>query len=284
MSFTTLISTADLAAKLMSPNWVIVDCRFNLADTAQGRRSYEEAHIPGAVYAHLDNDLSGPVLPGRTSRHPLPEAEIFAHTLSNWGIANDSQVIVYDAGGGATAARLWWMLRWVGHEAVALLDGGWARWQAEGRPAVSGLESNPPRIFKPHVRPELVLTVEEVEQIRTDPAYRLLDARSADRFRGQNETLDPVAGHIPGAVSFPFADNLEAGQTFLGVEALKARLAAVLGDTPAERTVFYCGSGVTAAHNVLAMLHAGLGEAKMYPGSWSEWITDPSRPVATSES
>ncbi len=281
MSFTTLISTADLAANLTAPHWVIVDCRFSLADPEQGRRGYEEAHLPGAVYAHLDHDLSGPIIPGQTSRHPLPDAAVFTQTVSNWGIGHDSQVVVYDAGNGSIAARLWWMLRWLGHAAVAVLDGGWARWQAEARPVRRGLESKPPQHFAARLRPELLLTTAEVEQIRLDPAYRLLDARSADRFRGENETLDPVAGHIPGALSCPFAENLDAAQGFLDAEALKARLAAVLGDTPAERTVFYCGSGVTAAHNVLAMLHAGLGEAKLYPGSWSEWITDPSRPVAT---
>ena len=281
MSYTTLISTQDLVAHLDGPNWVVVDCRFALTDTALGRREYQQSHIAGAIYAHLDEDLSGPIIPGKTSRHPLPEIEKFAQTLSNWGIDNNTQVVAYDAMGGAFAARLWWMLRWLGHESAAVLDGGWPRWEKEGHPVRSGVESRELRAFTPHPRPELLVEADDVLKLRTDPNHHLFDSRSADRYRGENETLDPVAGHIPGAVCLPYAGNLGADGAFLSPEVLKARFEEQLGDIPCERAVFYCGSGVTAAHNVLAMVHAGLGEAKLYAGSWSEWITDPERPMAT---
>jgi len=281
MQYTTLISTQDLAAHLDDPDWAVVDCRFILTDTEKGRRDYQQSHIVGAVYAHLDDDLSGPIIPGKTSRHPLPEIGTFVKTLSGWGIDNQTQVVAYDTMGGAIAARLWWMLRWLGHEAVAVLDGGWRRWEQEGLSVRSGDESREPRTFTPHPRPELLVEADDVLKLRTDPNYHVFDSRSADRYRGENETLDPVAGHIPGAVCLPFADNLGPDKSFLPLEVLKARFEEQLGDIPCERAVFYCGSGVTAAHNILAMAHAGLGEARMYAGSWSEWITDSERPVAT---
>ena len=281
MPYTTLISTQELAARLDEPDWAVIDCRFALVDTEQGRQEYQQSHIAGAVYAHLDNDLSGPIIPGKTSRHPLPEIETFTQTVSNWGIDNTTQVVAYDAMGGAFAARLWWMLRWLGHKSVAVLDGGWPRWQQEDQPVRSGVESRQPRSFIPQPRPELLVEADAVMEIRSDPDHHLFDSRSADRYRGENETLDPVAGHIPGAVCLPFAENLGVDGAFLSPEVLKARFEEQLGDVPCERAVFYCGSGVTAAHNVLAMVHAGLGEARMYAGSWSEWITDPERPVAT---
>jgi len=280
MPYTTLISTEDLAANLTNPNWAIADCRFSLADTEQGHLQYRESHIASAVYAHLDNDLSGPIISGKTSRHPLPEIDVFAQTLSGWGIADNTQVVVYDDLGGAIAARLWWMLRWLGHNAVAVLDGGWPAWQSEDRPVNSGIELRESRKFVPNPRTELLLTANDIKQIRTNSTYRLIDARSADRYRGENETLDPVGGHIPGAVSLPFADNLGGDKKFLPVDQLNTRFRTAIGDTSPEKTVFYCGSGVTAAHNILAMLHAGLGESSLYAGSWSDWITDPNRPVA----
>jgi thiosulfate/3-mercaptopyruvate sulfurtransferase len=281
MSYTTLISPAELSQHLAEPDWVVVDCRFALADTEYGRRAYQEAHIPGAIYAHLDEDLSGLMIRGQTSRHPLPTGDTFARTLSNWGIDGDVQVVAYDDAGGAIAARLWWMLRWLGHPAVAVLDGGWPRWQSEDRPVRKGPETQSARHFIPQVQPHLLAEADEVFKISTDPTYHLFDSRSADRYRGENETLDPVAGHIPGAVSAPFAGNLDAGGRFLSVEDLKTRFQILLADIPAEQTIFYCGSGVTAAHNLLALAHAGFGDGRLYAGSWSEWITDPDRPVET---
>ena len=279
MSYTTLISVEELAETLFEPDWVVVDCRFVLTNIEQGRRDYLASHIAGAVYAHLDEDLSGLIIPGQTGRHPLPEVDALAQTLGKWGINNEMQVVAYDGGGGGIAARLWWLLRWLGHNAVAVLDGGWANWQQRGYPVRSGIETNAPKTFTPRLRPELTLDAEAVEKIRTDPTYRLVDARAADRYRGENETIDPVAGHIPGAISLPYAANVDSDQRFLPIDQLKERFKESLQDIPAERTVFYCGSGVTAAHNVLAMAHAGLGEARLYPGSWSEWITDEKRPV-----
>ncbi len=277
----TLISAERLKENLENPDWAVVDCRFWLAEPERGERDYRRAHIPGAVYAHLDRHLSAPVIAGQTGRHPLPEAATFARTLSGWGIGAGVQVVAYDDSGGGIAARLWWMLRWLGHNAVAVLDGGWTAWQGRGYPVRGGEERRSPRPFTPRPRPELLASAAEVERLRTDPAFRLLDARNADRYRGENETIDPVAGHIPGAISAPYAENLTAEGYFRPAAELRARFSPLLGDTPPARTVVYCGSGVTAAHNLLAMLHAGLGEARLYAGSWSEWITDPRRPVAT---
>jgi thiosulfate/3-mercaptopyruvate sulfurtransferase len=280
MVYKTLISTAELASRLDDPNWVIVDCRFSLADTERGRRDYLQGHIPGAVYAHLDEDLSAPVVPGLTGRHPLPAVSQAAATLGRLGIAEGIQVAAYDDSGGAlAAARLWWILRWLGHEAAAVLDGGWQRWIAEGRPAHSGEELRPAQIFIPSPRRELVASAAEVEALRLDPAYRLLDARTAERFRGEVEPVDPVAGHIPGAVNLPYMETQTPEGIFRPVGELRARFRAVLGEIPGERVVHYCGSGATAGLNILAAVHAGLGEGRLYAGSWSEWITDPDRPV-----
>lgn len=281
MPYTTLLSASELAPQLANPNWVVVDCRFSLNDIERGRRAYAQAHIPGAVYAHIEEDLSGPIVSGRTGRHPLPTVEALAQTFAQWGIGSRVQVVAYDDTSGSMAARLWWLLRWLGHDAVAVLDGGWPRWQQEGRETRSGTENRPPRTFTPHLRPELPVSASEVLTALHHPAYRLVDSRSADRYRGENETIDPVAGHIPGAVSAPYLDNLGPDGLFLAPEDLRARFQALLGDRPADHAIFYCGSGVTAAHNLLAVAHAGLGDARLYAGSWSEWITDPDRPIRT---
>lgn len=281
MKYTTLITPAELRRYIGNPDWAVVDCRFSLTEPERGRRDYQEAHISSAIYAHMNEDLSGPVTPGQTGRHPLPPPEIFVQTLCRWGIDASVQVVAYDDMGGAFAARLWWMLRWLGHEAVALLDGGWPRWQREGHPTQRGWETRSRRVFTPHPRPELLADAGDVAARRTDPAYRLLDARSADRYRGENETIDPVAGHIPGAISAPYTANLSPDGSFLPAHQLKARYEELLYGAPAEQTIVYCGSGVTAVHNLVAMLHAGLGEGRLYAGSWSEWITDPGRPIAT---
>jgi thiosulfate/3-mercaptopyruvate sulfurtransferase len=279
MNYTILISTKDLAQHLDDPDWAIIDCRFWLDDTEKGRRDYLESHIPGALYAHVDEDLSSPIIPGVTGRHPLPNVDEFSAKLGSWGIGPDVQVVAYDDRGGAIAARLWWLLHWLGHQQVAVLNGGWTRWVMEGRPVSADIASNPERIFVPRLRPELVVSTAQVEALREDPAFRLLDSRAPERYRGEEEPIDPVAGHIPGAISAPFAENLDDSENFLPRETLRERFRALMGDVPAERTVFYCGSGVTGSHNVLALAHAGLGEARLYAGSWSEWITDSERPV-----
>ena len=283
MTFTTLISTSELANHLNDPGWALVDCRFSLIDTEQGRRHYLQSHIPGAVYAHLDDDLCAPLVPGVTGRHPLPKINKLVQYLSQWGIGSGVQVVVYDdwpGASGAIAARLWWTLRWLGHDAVALLDGGWERWKAENRSVVDGEEVRERREFIPYPRLEFIATSDDVEVMRRDPTYLVVDSRGADRYRGENETIDPVAGHIPGAISAPYAENIGSEGLFLSKKALQRTFQMLLGDLQAENIVFYCGSGVTAAHNLVAMAYAGLGDARLYVGSWSEWITDPDRPVA----
>jgi thiosulfate/3-mercaptopyruvate sulfurtransferase len=278
--YKTLITVDRLAEHLGDPTWAVVDCRFRLADVGFGRTAYAGSHIAGAVFADIGDDLSGPVVPGRTGRHPVPQVSAMAQKLSGWGIGEGVQVVGYDDSGGSMAARVWWLLRWLGHDGVAVLDGGWPLWQARGFPVRAGLERRPERRFVARERAELVLSAEQVDRARSDPAWRLLDARNADRYRGEDETIDPVAGHIPGAVSAPYAANLQPDGRFKSKEELRRRYLGLLGGVLADRAGCYCGSGVTAAHDVLAMAHAGLGDAKLYAGSWSEWITDPTRPVA----
>jgi thiosulfate/3-mercaptopyruvate sulfurtransferase len=279
MIFRTLISTADLAPHLDNPSWVILDCRFTLEDPMRGERDYEQGHIPGALYAHLERDLTGTIIPGKTGRHPLPSLEHLAERFSSWGIDETVQVVAYDDSGGSMAARVWWLLRWLGHEAVAVLDGGWPWWRAEGRPFRCGRHWRSPRRFLPRPRPELVASADEVLAVLNDPRFRLIDSRSLERYRGEYEPIDPVAGHIPGALCAPYLENLDSHGRFRPAAQLRERFERLLGDVPAERVIFYCGSGVTAAHNLLALAHAGLGDARLYAGSWSEWITDPTRPI-----
>ncbi len=281
MPYQTLISVAELQQHLGNPDWAIVDCRFSLNDPDRGRRDYLAAHIPGAVYAHLDKDLAGLVVPGQTGRHPLPPVNLFVHTLSQWGIDARVQVVVYDDLGGAFAARLWWMLRWVGHDNVAVLDGGWPHWQQAGYPVRSGVEERPRRTFSARLRPELLVEVTEVAAAARGAGACVMDARSPERYRGENETIDPVAGRIPGAISAPYADNLGPDGLFLPPAELQARYEKLLGEARPAQAIVYCGSGVTAAHNLLAMAHAGLGDGRLYAGSWSEWITNRDRPITT---
>jgi thiosulfate/3-mercaptopyruvate sulfurtransferase len=273
-----------LSKHLEDPDWAVIDCRFSLADTKKGRQDYLLAHILGAVYSHLDEDLCSPVIPGKTGRHPLPDVDQLVKKFARWGIDSSVQVVVYDdwtVAPGAIAGRLWWSLRWLGHQAVAVLDGGYNLWLSEGRATRSGREYRIPRKFAPSFRPELLVTFEGVDRVRLDPAYRVLDSRATERYRGDVEPIDPVAGHIPGAISAPYAQNVSSEGIFLPPDELNTRYRSLVGDTPAENTIFYCGSGVTALHNVLAYAHAGLGDARLYLGSWSEWITDRNRPVAT---
>ena len=279
MAHTTLITAATLQAHLDDPDWVVVDCRFNLADPAAGRRAYQAGHIPGARYAHLDEDLSAPVT-ATTGRHPLPDPARLAATLGAWGIGPGTQVLAYDdLGGMLAAARLWWLLRWLGHTAVAVLDGGLPAWTRAGLPLSTDVPVIAARTFIARPDDRLWLTVEQVQGL---PAHELLlDARGAARYRGEMEPIDPVVGHIPGALNLPTESNLAADGCFLPAAALRARFAALLGERPAARVVHSCGSGVTACHNLLAMEVAGLSGSRLYAGSWSEWIRDPQRPVAT---
>jgi len=283
MMHSILVSTSELADRLDESDWVVVDCRFSLDDTERGRRDYLQAHIPGAVYAHLDEHLSGPIVPGETGRHPLPAVDVVAQKLGAWGIGAGVQVVVYDDNTGGPAARLWWILRWLGHDGVAVLNGGWKQWSGEGRPTRAGEEQSTPRIFTPRPRPEMVADVDVVQAMGADPTQRLVDSRSRERYLGELEPIDPVAGHIPGAFCAPYLDNVGADGRFRPAEELRARFEAVLDGLGPAQAVFYCGSGVTAANNLLAMAYVGLEGARLYAGSWSEWITDPQRPVARQE-
>ena len=276
--FTTLISVADLAAHRDDAGWVVCDCRHDLADVEAGRRAYRESHIPGACFVHLDRDLSAP-LTDRNGRHPLPDPDRFARRVGELGISNGSQVVAYDASGGYYAARMWWMLRWLGHGAAAVLDGGWDAWLKAGMAVSASVpEARPARFVRLAALVRSVTAGEIASGLETGPG-RLLDARSPDRYRGENETLDPVAGHIPGAINRFFKLNLEADGRFKPAAALRKEFTGLLaGDVPGNVT-HYCGSGVTACHNLFAMEIAGLGGSRLYPGSWSEWISDRSRPV-----
>jgi thiosulfate/3-mercaptopyruvate sulfurtransferase len=281
MSLSTLVSPSELNQHLQDPAWRIVDCRFKLADPESGRRDYLMSHIPGAVYAHLNEDLSGPILPGKTGRHPLPEVSQAARVFSRLGIRTGIQVVAYDdLGGSMAAARLWWMLRWLGHAEAAVLDGGWHAWLADGRPVQQEVPHVPPANFIPRPGLEQVVTAQDVDQIRADPGYCLLDARSFERYLGLNETIDLVGGHIPGAVSAPYSANLTSEGRFKTKDELARHYWNLLGDRQPGHAVFYCGSGVTAVLNILAMEYAGLTGARLYAGSWSEWITDPLHPIA----
>ncbi|HEX2875468.1 MAG TPA: sulfurtransferase [Polyangiaceae bacterium] len=275
--FSAVISSADLAALLSDPQLRVVDCRASLQNPAAGREAYAQAHVPGASFADLLDDLSGPIVAGRTGRHPLPSVESFVAKLQAWGIGSQTQVVVYDDAGGAFAARLWWMLRWLGHDAVAVLDGGFPAWVAEGRPVIDTQTIVPRGDFVAQPRAGWLVSARELSEPQST-GRKLFDARAPERFRGDVEPIDPVAGHIPGAENLPFAENLENGR-FRSPAELRARFAQALGDSTPDEAVVYCGSGVTACHDILAFAHAGLPLPRLYAGSWSEWITDPIRPT-----
>ena len=279
--FDTLVTTQMLAEHLSDPGWVIVDCRFSLADAAAGERAYVEGHIPSARYFHLEHDLSGPLTP-RSGRHPLPEPKYFMAKLGRMGVGQGTQLVAYDDAGGAFAARLWWLARWLGHPQTAVLDGGWKHWQAQGRPVSVESPAVIPRAFSGRPASDLWLTSDAILDIaRGRTTARLLDVRAPARFRGEAESIDPVAGHVPGAVNLPYEGNVTHDGRFHSPEALRRRFEQALGGWPPAQAVCMCGSGVTACHSLLAMEVAGLKGARLYAGSWSEWIRDPVRPVAT---
>ena len=280
MQFDTLIEVEQLRTRSKHGAWVLLDCRFDLNAPKAGRTAFEDAHIPGAQYADLNLDLAGP-LTQRSGRHPLPEPTVFAKTASAWGIGDETQTIVYDEANGSFAARAWWLLRWIGLTRVAVLNGGIAAWRQAGECVESGAAATrSPGSLRARPCPALALSVEEVIRALTDPGRLLVDARAADRYLGRAEPIDPVAGHVPGAVNFPFSRNLGSDGRFLPREVLRAQWDAELLGRPADGVISMCGSGVTACHNLLALEVAGLGGARLYPGSWSEWVRDPGRPVA----
>jgi thiosulfate/3-mercaptopyruvate sulfurtransferase len=277
--FTTLISTDLLASRRQDP-WVVVDCRTDLRDPAWGIAQYREGHIPGAVFASLTTDLSG-AKTGTNGRHPLPCVEEIEQTFGRLGIANDAQVVAYDQDSGMFASRLWWMLRYLGHDAVAVLDGGWAAWTREGRDQRSGLESRPVASFVGRRRKAMRLPLDQLVTRLGDPATLLVDSRAPERYSGEVEPIDPVGGHIPGAVNRFHKLNVTDEGRMRPAEELREELTRLLGGRSPQQAVMYCGSGVTACHNLLAMEHAGLPGAQLYAGSWSEWISDDQRPVET---
>ncbi len=279
MELHTLVDTATLAAHLADPDWRVVDCRFDLGNPEAGALAYARGHIPGAVYAHLDRDLSGPRTPW-SGRHPLPEVAALAATLGAFGIDARVQVVAYDESNGAYAARLWWLLRWLGHRRVAVLDGGLAAWRAEHRPLATDSAAPAARRFDARPDPAGQVSADEVAALLAGGACVLLDARATERFEGRVEPLDPKAGHVPGARSHPFTRNLGADGRFLPAAELRARFAPLLGGAAADAVVSMCGSGVTACHTLLALEVAALPGARLYPGSWSEWCRDPGRPIA----
>lgn len=281
MSLAQLLTPAQLHARQELRNLVILDCRFALDDPSYGRRSYNEAHISGAQFADLAADLSAPVVKGLTGRHPLPEPSQLLEQLRAWGISAHSDIVLYDDGPGAFAARAWWLLAWLGkREGVFLLDGGLNAWRAAGLPLSSNSVTATAGNFAGEADPQLLLSAAQLQQRLSDPQLTLLDARALPRFRGEVEPLDPVAGHIPGAHCAVFTDNLAANGCFLPAAQLQQRFAALLDQRPAATLVAYCGSGVTACHNLFALCLAGYPLAPLYAGSWSEWITDPQRPIA----
>jgi len=272
----TLVSTDELAAH---PEWRVFDCRHDLANPALGEQQYAEGHVPGALFAHLDRDLSGPKT-GKNGRHPLPEPKVFVAWLGKQGLQLADQVVCYDGGGGTMASRLWWMLRWVGHQSVAVLDGGFAKWQQEGRPVSAEIPERASASYPGRAQTSMVAYLSHVEKKLKRAA--LLDARAPARYRGEQEPIDPVAGRIPGAKNRPNNDNLSAEGIFKKPEVLRTEFEAVLAGRNPGEVINYCGSGVSACHNALAMEIAGLTGSRVYPGSWSEWSADPTRPISRS--
>lgn len=281
MSFARLLTPQQLAERLGDPELRILDCRFALDDPALGSTRYAEAHIPGALFADLERDLSGPVVRGETGRHPLPDPGRLQERLRDWGISDARTVVLYDDGPAAFAARAWWLLAWLGkREGVYLLDGGFQAWQAAGLPLSDQVDTHPRGTFRARPDAGLVIDADTLRERLRDERLTLLDARALPRFRGEVEPLDALAGHIPGAQCAPFADNLDGDGRFLTAGQLRQRFERLLDGRRPEHLVAYCGSGVTACHNLFALSLAGLPLAPLYAGSWSEWITDATRPTA----
>lgn len=277
MSYTTLVPTRVLAEHLQDADWRVFDCRHELSQPELGAAQYAEAHIPGAVHAHMDRDLAAPPN-GRNGRHALPAPSAFAAWLGRQGLRPTDQVVAYDASGGTAAARLWWMLRWLGHEAVAVLDGGFTAWRNEGRPVNSSVPRFAPSRYPGQPRSDALVDAARIAAHLDRADMLIVDARSAERFRGEREPIDPVAGRIPGSRNRYCGLNLAPDGRFKDATTLRNEFGALLGERPPSAVVHSCGSGVAACHNLLAMEIAGLSGSRLYPGSWSEWISDPARP------
>ncbi|MGR9086215.1 MAG: sulfurtransferase [Gammaproteobacteria bacterium] len=279
MNYTTLVSADSLYQHLDDTDWIVLDCRFTLADADAGIQSYRKGHIPTARYAHLNKDLSSAVT-GYSGRHPLPSFSLLAQKLGRWGASNRHQLVAYDDAAGAFAGRLWWLLRCMGHQNVAVLDGGIQHWQRQGYPVTPTLPAASSSQFRPYVDQNSWLGATDVRDLLAAKAIKLIDARSLERFRGNQEPIDPIAGHIPGAVNRPFQLNLNRQGQFLSAGEIRQQFERLLAGTPPEKTIHMCGSGVTACHNLLAMEYAGLSGSKLYAGSWSDWIKNKNRAIA----
>lgn len=278
MPYKTLISCSDAATQLNRKDWRFIDCRFDLMQPEWGQEQYHNGHIFGAVYAHLDHDLSSAVTQS-SGRHPLPDIDTLVKRLRLWGVGDGTQVVVYDQGNGMYAARLWWLLRWLGHDAVAVLDGGYAAWVSQGYPINTETKMLVPGQFTVREPKAWVVEADDI------PAWQqagelLLDARAAERYRGEVEPIDPIAGHIPGALNYPLTNNIGDDGLFKDSGELRTQISDVIGTISPDQVIHYCGSGVSACHNILAMEQAGLAGSKLYAGSWSEWIRDTTREVA----
>jgi len=273
--YSTIVSVDTLNQNLDDPAWVIIDCRYDLADSNAGYRSYLDEHISRAMYANLKHDLSGPPVTDH-GRHPMPTPERLNNLFSTLGISHDCQVVAYDGSFGSVAARLWWLLRYMGHMHVCVLDGGWQAWSRSGYTTEQLERSNPKTRFRGEPRQDWLVNIDEVIS-----SPRLVDAREPTRFHGEQEPIDPIAGHIPGAVNHYWRNNLDAEGMFLPPQRLKHLFHDLYAGIAPEQVVFYCGSGVTACHDILAAVHAGLVCPRLYAGSWSEWCSDGGRPIAT---
>lgn len=280
--YRTLVDTETLFKHLDDPNWVVIDCRYDLLDPEAGRQAFANGHLPGARYADLDQDLSDPITP-HTGRHPLPDPGRLAALLGEWGVGQDTQAVVYDDVAGAMAGRLWWLMRWLGHSAVAVLDGGLTHWQRNGLPLTSEPPRSGARAFVAKPEPDLGVDTASVLANLTTSGFVVVDARAQARFRGDEEPIDAVAGHIPSALNRPFQSNLQSDGRFKPVATLRTEWQELLKGNSPSQIVHMCGSGVSACHSILAMELLGMPGSRLYAGSWSEWIRDPQRPVATGD-
>ena len=283
MAHEKTISIEALTENLNNPDWIIFDCRFSLKDAAEGLKSYKQGHIPGALFADMDKDLSSSVT-ATSGRHPLPDPDELIDKLQNWGVNNSSQIICYDDVSGAYAARMWWLLKWLGHDDVAVLDGGIKKWTEKNLNIETEIQARPKGCFKGAANDDMWVDINFIQQQLEQNNINLLDARTRDRFTAKDTKTDPVPGHIPGAVSFPFVENINKHGLFLSVAELKQRYEKLFGEQENKEVINMCGSGVTACHNLLAMQIAGLPMTRLYVGSWSEWIKEKGRPVATGSS
>ena len=279
MSYITIISAENLIKSLQDENTLVFDCRCDIKDTTYGIQAYTEGHIPGSIYVNVDTDLASEKTPS-SGRHPLPDVHALSEKLSQWGLSSEKQAVIYDDASGAFAGRMWWILKWLGHKKVAVLDGGLGSYMSTGGKLTTDETIFEKNIFTPNIQSEMVVEITDVEEAQYKMNKLIIDARSKERYLGIKDLVDPIAGHVPGAISHPLSLNLNKDGKFRSPEDLKLAFDKIIADTTSENVISMCGSGITACHNILAMEIAGIKGIKLYVGSWSEWITDKSRPIA----